>query len=240
MVYQSYPGPEDPVAAGLPHYTRKTLPSPSGLAIPYWESTARQNVPTILYFHGNGGGLHYHVPMLDYLAKHHMHVIAMEYPGYPGAEGRPSEALLVAHAIALFDHAAQQNPAHQPMIWGFSLGSGVAVQLAAQRTPAALVLEAPFTAVVDRAAELYPIFPIHALMRNQFRSHEVINQIHAPLMILHGTDDFIIPIHHGRALFARANTPKMFKEYPGYGHLDLRDSSAYNDAIAFINSNVSQ
>lgn len=233
LVYQPFHGAENPQAAGLAHFTRKTLPQPNGDTIVYWENTAHRNATTILYFHGNGGGLHYHTAVLAYLDAARFHVVAMEYPGYPGAAGTPSQEKIGTHAVALFDAiATQRHP--KPVIWGFSLGSGIATQLAAKRPAAALVLEAPFTAVDDRASELFPLIPVHALMRNPYRSHEVISKIYRPVFIMHGTADRIIPIHHGRTLFALANSPKIFREYEGYGHLDLIQSNAYTDAVGFI------
>ena len=237
FVYQARPGPSEPVEAGLEGFARHTLDVAGLPIISYWENASGGDGPTLLYFHGNGGGLHLHTPMLAAIAKHGLHIVAVEYPGYPGGDGRPSEALLVAQAVALYDHIAARED-RTPAIWGFSLGSGVATQLAAQRTPASLVLEAPFTAVVDRAAELFPIIPVHRTMRNTYRSREYIGKITAPIFIMHGDTDYIIPIRHGRALFAMANEPKSFHEYPGFGHLDLMDSAAYADAVAFVRASA--
>jgi pimeloyl-ACP methyl ester carboxylesterase len=233
FVYQSFPGPTDPTEAGVPAYAKHTLEVDNLPPIVYWETEGREAFPTLLYFHGNGGGLHAHVPMLNALAQQKFDIIAIEYPGYPGAEGRPSEALLVAQAQALYDHVAAYGE-DVPIVWGYSLGSGVATQLAASRKVHALVLEAPFTAIVDRAAEMFPIFPVHRVMRNRYASRDVIASIGAPLLILHGDADIIVPISHGRALYAFAAEPKSLKEYPGFGHLDLFESPAYADAAAFL------
>lgn len=106
-----------------------------------------------------------------------------------------------------------------------------------QTRPArALVLEAPFTAVADRAGTTL-LAPVHMLMWNQYRSRDVIKDIHAPLLILHGDKDYIIPIDHGRALFALAVEPKKMLEYTRYGHLNLYRTSAYGDAIAWMRAN---
>jgi uncharacterized protein len=143
----------------------------------------------------------------------------------------------VNQAIALFD-AVNKSAKYKPTIWGYSLGTGIAVQLAARREPAALVLEAPFLGVDARAEELFPYAPIEQLMKNQYRSRDYIGNVHAPVFIMHGTADVIIPIHHGRDLFALANEPKTFKSYEGYGHLDLYKSGAYQDAANFIRAHA--
>jgi fermentation-respiration switch protein FrsA (DUF1100 family) len=232
LVYQSFPGPTDPAMAGVPGYTRHTLSNGDKPTIVYWENQPPAPKATVLYFHGNGGGLHAHMPALKAFDALGLHVVAAEYPGYPGAPGEPSEAALVGNAVTLYDHVARTHP--DLTIWGYSLGSGVASQLAAQRHPRSLVLEAPFTAVVDRAGELFPFIPVKPLMKNQYRSRDVIAQVKAPLLILHGDADHIVPISHGRALYALAAEPKHFKQYEDAGHLDLMDYRAYEDALAFI------
>lgn len=233
LLYVPFPGPVDPALAGLPSYSRATFASPDGLTIPYWEH-ATETGPILLYFHGNGGGLHAFAEPLAWFAAQDLHVIAMEYRGYPGAPGIPSERALVGDATALFDAIRQRYPGRSVMAWGYSLGSGVATQLAAQRPVARLVLEAPFSATVDRAQQLFPLFPVGQLMRDQFLSREHIRGVHAPLLILHGTDDLLIPIALGEALYAQANPPKQFRRYPGADHYTLIDTSAYRDALAFL------
>lgn len=233
MVYQPFSGTSEPAEAGLKNFTRKTLPQAGLPTITYWENHAQKSAPTVLYFHGNGGGLFLHAKALAFFDAAKLHVVAMEYPSYPSAEGKPNELTILAQANALWE-ATAKTTTQKPAIWGFSLGSGVATQLAAKHHPSALILEAPFTAVVDRASEIFPLIPVHWLMKNQYRSHDVIAQVNAPLFILHGDADYIIPIHHGRDLFALAKEPKTFKEYQGFGHLNLEDSGAYDDAVAFI------
>ena len=226
-------GPKTPEEVKLEHFHSKLLVHDGLPSIRYWENDAAKNAPTVLYFHGNGHGLWFrnHRNTLAFLDQQKLHVIAMEYPGFPDAEGTPSEPLVIAQAVALYDDAAKHT---HPFIWGYSLGTGVAVQLAEQRTPSALILEAPFTSAADPAHELFPFLPVYRVMRNQLLSREHIGNVHAPLLIIHGTSDFIVPIHHGRDLFARANEPKEFRSYEGYGHMDLINSGAYADAVEFI------
>ena len=109
-------------------------------------------------------------------------------------------------------------PPERIAVVGESLGTGVAVQLAAQRPVAALVLGAPFTAAVDVAAEIYPWLPVRLLMKDQFISRDHIGEVKAPLLIIHGDADRVIPVEQGRALFAMANEPKELVIVPGVGH----------------------
>jgi len=234
LVYQPFDGPSEPAKAGLPQFAAKTLIVEGLPAITYWENTAPKSTPTVFYFHGNGGGLFMHTAVPALLDKAGMHVVAIEYPSFPGAAGKPSEQTIIAQATALWDEKAAKTTTRASIVWGYSLGSGVATQLAAKRPPTALILEAPFTAAVDRAAQLYPLIPVRYLMKNTYRSRDYIAYIKAPVFIMHGDADMIIPIQHGRNLFALANEPKTFKEYKGIGHMDLVDSAAYGDALAFI------
>ena len=234
LVYQPFDGPIEPAKAGLPQFTAKTLMAEGLPAISYWENTAPKSARTVFYFHGNGGGLFMHTAVPALLDNAGLHVVAIEYPSFPGAAGKPSEQTIIDQATALWDEKAPKTTTRAPIVWGYSLGSGVAVQLAAKRPPAALILEAPFTAAVDRAAQLYPLIPVRYLMKNTYRSRDYIAHIRVPVLILHGDGDMIIPIQHGRDLFALANEPKTFKEYAKFGHLNLVDSAAYGDALAFI------
>ncbi|MES2985391.1 MAG: alpha/beta fold hydrolase [Pseudomonadota bacterium] len=231
-VYRPSPGPTEPAAAGLPNYTRKTLAHGTQPPITYWENGAPAGAPTVLYFHGNGGGLYRYASALAFLDKQHVHVVAMEYRGYPGALGSPSQRSIVRDAQALYDHLKTTQPGIA--LWGYSLGSGVATQLAATRPVTALVLEAPFTAAVDLAGEMFPYLPVQVLMRNSYRSRAVIGQINVPLFIMHGGADRVVPVAHGRALFEQANQPKILRIASQANHFNLIQYGAYDEAVDFL------
>jgi len=237
LVFRPAPGPTSPQDAGLAHYTQHAFTARDGARIPYWSNLQQAagpcRGPVVIYFHGNGSGLHGHTALLDGLDKRQLCVVAMEYRGYPGAPGKASERGIVNDAVALYDALARQYPQRPIILWGYSLGSGVAVQAAVQRQPSALVLEAPFTSVVARAKELFPYAPTF-LMRNRFDSIGTIAQVQAPLLILHGTDDGVIPLAMGEQLYAAANPPKQLERYAGAHHTDLWKTRAYDDAAAFI------
>ncbi len=235
FVYMPFPGPATPLEAGLAGFQRDHFTAADGTNLPFWQHT-EPNGPLILYFHGNGGGLYAHKQPLAYLANAGNAVAAMEYRGYPGAPGKPEETALVRDALAFYDHLHTQYPNRPIVVWGYSLGSGVATQLAAQRPVAALVLEAPFSAAVDIAKDRYPMFPVRWLMRNQFLSREAIAHVKAPVFIMHGESDTVIPMRFGEQLYARANSPKEFHHYLNAGHMDLANTPAYADALAFIKS----
>lgn len=233
LLYVPYPGPTDPSQAGAYEYVRKTFNAQDGAEIPYWEYTAPNATHTLFYLHGNGGGLHAFVGGLNRLKDAGYNVVAMEYRGYPGAPSSPSQEKIVSDAVTLFDivKASSRVPV---VIWGYSLGSGVATQLAARREASAVILEAPFRSAVARAQELYFIFPARLLMIDQFRSDQAIQKINAPIYIMHGGGDFIVPDTHGRALAALAPSHTTFKFYPLATHYDLGDYGAYVDVFAWL------
>lgn len=122
------------------------------------------------------------------------------------------------------------------MVWGFSLGSGVAVALAAEQPVGKLILEAPYTSIADVAASAFPMLPVRWLVRDQFHSDRRIARVTAPLLIMHGVRDPTIPLRFGERLFALAHEPKQFVRFPEGGHNDLGDFGAVETARRFINA----
>ena len=149
-------------------------------------------------------------------------VFAYDYRGFGESDQRPiDEQGLYRDAQAAYDflRKARGVPANRIVLFGHSLGSGVAVELATHADAAGLVLEGAFTGLDRVAAERYPYFPVRAVMANHFDSIDRISRVSMPKLIVHARDDDAIPIAHGRALFARAKEPKQFVEVAG-GHED--------------------
>jgi fermentation-respiration switch protein FrsA (DUF1100 family) len=151
-----------------------------------------------------------------------------------GSTGRPTEAGLLRDAEAAYQFAVSRYPAGRIVLWGHSLGSGVAVALAATRPVAKLILEAPFSSTVDVAASMFPIVPVRWLMLDQFRSDQRIGAVAASILILHGDRDFVVPVSLGERLFQLAREPKRLVRYPSGGHDDLDDYGAGAEARRFI------
>ena len=128
--------------------------------------------------------------------------MALSYRGYGGSTGKPTEAGLIEDARAAYAYAAERYPG-RIVLWGESLGTGVAVALAAEKPVTHLILDAPFTSAVDVAArDLYRFLPVRLLMKDQFRSDRRIKHVKAPVLILHGEADDIMPIRYGERLLA--------------------------------------
>ena len=160
----------------------------------------------------------------------------MSYRGYAGSSGQPSERGLLLDAAAAYDFTTARYAADKIVAWGFSLGSGVAVALAAEQPIGRIILESPYTSIVDVAASVFWFAPVRLLMRDRFRSDERIARVDAPLLVMHGGRDLTIAIAFGERLFELAKEPKQFVRFPEGGHNDLDYFGAAEVARQFINA----
>jgi fermentation-respiration switch protein FrsA (DUF1100 family) len=215
-----------PAQAGLPQAEEIALTTSDGVHIAAWHVPPRDGKPVILYLHGNGGALRYRVERFSRLIADGIGVVAVEYRGYGGSSGSPSERGLIADGEAGYAFAAARYAVPQLVLWGESLGSGVAVALAAQKPVGRVILEAPFTSAVAIGARQYWYMPVRLLMSDQFRSDQRISKVTAPLLILHGAKDQVVPYAMGEALFNLANKPKRIVRFLDGGHEDLDSNGA--------------
>jgi uncharacterized protein len=222
-----------PAQAGLPEAEEVMLDTADGERVIAWHVPPRDDQPVILYFHGNGGALRYRADRYRALTQDGTGLVALSYRGYAGSSGRPSEAGLIEDARATYGFAAKRHPEARLVFWGESLGTGVAIALAAEKKVARLVLEAPFLSAVSVAASVYPFVPVRWLMKDQFRSDLHIRNVTAPVLIVHGDRDNVIPIESGEQLYALIAGPKRFLRIPGAGHEDL-GMRAVEAAKAFL------
>ncbi len=227
-----------PVAAGLPQAEEIVLDTADGEKIIAWHIAPRAGAPVVLHFHGNGGALHYRVAHFRELTADGLGLLALSYRGYGGSSGHPTEAGLIADARAAYDYAAARYKPERLVLWGESLGSGVAVALASERRVAAVVLEAPFTSAADIAADVYPYIPVRLLMKDQFHSDLRIAKVTAPVLVMHGERDAIVPIRFGERLYELVVSPKRFVRFPDGGHEDLASFGAIEVAKRFIAEQV--
>jgi fermentation-respiration switch protein FrsA (DUF1100 family) len=225
-----------PQVAGFPEVEEHVLTTADGEKVIVWHVPAKPGHPVVLYFHGNGDYLAGFFGRFRELIAEGTGVVALSYRGYAGSSGHPSEQGLLQDAAAAYAFTSARYSADKIVVWGFSLGTGVAVALAAEQRIGKLILEAAYTSTVDVAASLFWFMPVRLVMRDQFRSDERIAQVTAPLLIMHGTDDPAIPIAFGERLFALAHEPKQFVRFPGGGHENLSNFGAIETARQFINA----
>jgi fermentation-respiration switch protein FrsA (DUF1100 family) len=223
-----------PAEAGLPEAEEVPLTAADGVHVTAWHVPPRDAKPVIVYFHGNGGALRFRVARFRRLIADGVGLVALEYRGYGGSAGSPSEQGLIADAQAAYRFAAGHYPPQQLVLWGESLGSGVAIALAAERPVGRVILEAPFTSAVALGARHYWYLPVSLLMKDQFRSDLRIGKVTAPVMIMQGVHDRVVPYAMGEQLFDLANKPKHFVRFLDGGHEDLDDNGALDAVARFL------
>jgi fermentation-respiration switch protein FrsA (DUF1100 family) len=208
-------------------YEQIDVPRPDGQRQFAWVMAQPQAQTWVLFLHGNSATIASRVNIARYngLRGLGLSVVAAEYRGFAGLPGTPSERSLGEDARAAYDYLTRTRgiaPARL-VIYGWSLGSAVAVTLASQARSAAVILEGAPASLVSIGEQQYPFFPIRLVMRNPFESILRIDRIAAPLLFLHSPEDEIIPIGEGRRLFERASPPKRFVEVKG-GHIYAHDA----------------
>lgn len=231
------PDPARPVlaAAGLANLREIELVTADGLHLLAWFlPPADGDKPVVAYFHGNGGNLAGRVPRLRRFAEAGWGALFLDYRGYGGNPGTPSEAGLMADARAALDDLGARGFAGRVVLYGESLGTGVAVAMAAERPVAALVLESPYTSIADIAKARYPFLPVDLLLKDRFDALARIGRIGAALMVLQGGRDTVIPNALGRRLYDAAPQPKTLWRAAQGGHADLFAFGALDAAIAFV------
>jgi fermentation-respiration switch protein FrsA (DUF1100 family) len=204
---------EQPGDSGGPPYGRAwVMPASSGSDSGTW----------VIYLHGNDANLASRMNVLHYerLRALGLNVLAPEYRGFGGLPGVPTEAGLAQDAAHWYDYLRTNRhvvPDHI-VVYGWSLGSAVAVTLASQAEEAAVILEGAPSSIVAIGEQRYPIFPVRLLIHNPFESILRVGRIHAPKLFLHSPEDAVVPIAEGRRLFDAAVAPKQFIEVTG-GHV---------------------
>src|SRR5262245_39731780 len=183
-----------PEIAGLPEAEEHVLTTADGEKVIVWHVPAKPGRPVVLFFPGNGDFLAGRVSRFKAVTSDGTGLVALSYRGYAGSSGSPSEQGLLEDASAAYAFTAARYEPNRIVAWGFSLGSGVAVAIAAEHPIGKLILEAPYTSTVDVASSMFRIVPVSLLMRDQFHSDRRIGRVTVPLLIMHGDNDPAINI----------------------------------------------
>lgn len=222
IMYRPDAGEAVPAFHGLARFSDIAIESEDGTPLQLWYHEANEGMPTVVYFHGNAGHLGDRAGLFDALANKGLGVAAVSYRGYGKSKGIPNERGIFSDARAAVKWVKSRGIGMSNMgFYGESLGTGVAVRMASEFTPKALFLQAPYTSVANRAAEIYWYVPVRFLLRDHFDSISHIHKVKVPLMIFQGRKDLVIPPHHAEAMFERANEPKKIHFFDEVGHTEF-------------------
>jgi fermentation-respiration switch protein FrsA (DUF1100 family) len=226
-----------PVEAGLDGVEEIEITVDDGITLVAWHAPAKRDKPTVLYFHGNAANAANRAPKIETIRKSGFGVFYLNNRGYGGSGGRPTEESNVADSLAAYDHLIGLGvPTGRIVAYGESLGSGQAVRLAAERQVAAVVLEAPLTSTVDVARTTFFWLPLGLLLTDTYNNERNIRSVTAPVLVLHGEQDAVIPVEMGWRVYRAANEPKRIELFPRGAHNDLFDHGAWEKTRAFLTS----
>ena len=221
LIYFPSPGPLPSAATALPNGQDVQIETDDAIRLGGWYFPVGEGNPAVLVFAGNAGDRSARVPLASALNRMGCSVLLFDYRGYGGNSGRPSEDGLAADARAAQAWLAAQPGIEEIVYFGESLGAAVAIGLAVERPPRALVLRSPFTSLPDVGAVHYPWLPVRRLLLDRYPSLERIGSLRVPLLVIAGTRDDVVPEPMSRRLYDAANEPKRYVLVPGAGHDDL-------------------
>jgi uncharacterized protein len=211
-----------PAEVSLAGVEERVLKTPDGERVIAWYGKARPGQPTLLYFHGNGGSLSIRSERIRRFMAEGWGVYMMTYRGYGGSSGSPTEVNNVADARLAYGALVLEGVDPSAIIlYGESLGSGIATRIAVERPVAGLILEAPYTSIVDVGAQAYPFLPVRLFLVDRYETVKYIANVKVPLLILHGERDGVVPAAMGRELARLANEPKRLVIFPEGRHSNL-------------------
>lgn len=199
-----------------------------------WYKSSAEGRPIVIFFHGSADGPDQRAVRFLALLSAQVGVLAPYFRGYGKSTGTPSENGLLLDAEAVYRFCSTRHRPEQIVIWGFSLGSAVAVALASERKIAALVLEAAFTSLADVARQWIPFFPVQLFLRDKFQADQAIKLVTAPILMLHGGADRNVRLALGNRLFDNASAPKEFTLLAAGGHDDLDQYGAVSIVRRFV------
>lgn len=223
----------------LQNFKEKRLRTPDGETLVIWVAKPRKSAPVFIYFSGNAGNLANRAKRFERLHSWGFGIVALGYRGSSGSSGTPGEDVITEDALQVRQALPELlgNKARGPVIYyGESLGTGVATKLAGKRAPDGLILEAPYTSVAELAAQRMPMFPVASVLEEVWDSKAHIKKVKTPLLVIHGTDDDVIPFSMGQTIFntSPARNKKMHI-VKGGGHSNLWTSNTQRAILKFAN-----
>ncbi len=213
-------------------YDEVWVDAPDGVRLNGLHFTVTKPKGVVLYYHGNSGSLAQWGQIAQPFVQKGYAVIVMDYRQYGKSGGALSEAALYDDSVLWYAFAKAQYPTTPITSYGRSLGTTFATYVASKREVSKLVLEAPFYSILDEAQSRFSILPVERLLNYRLPTYSFVNEVKAPITIIHGTEDKVVAYEHGKALYDLITaTTKRFKTVPGGNHHNLSDFEAYQTAI---------
>ncbi len=196
-------------------YEEIFIPTTNGNNLKAWfHKKDLNNKKTLIFFHGNAGDLGNRIYKLNLIKDFDINFLIVAYRGFSGNKGKPTELGLYKDARSALNWLTKQNiNDDQIIIYGESLGTGVSIEVAQNKKFAGIILESPFTSMVDAGKFYYPYLPVSLLLKDRYETIKKLKNINIPILIMHGKKDRIVPFHMGKKVFEKANEPK-FSYFP--------------------------
>jgi len=192
---------------------------------------------TVLFLHGNAGSLENRIEKINHIVDMKVNFLIVAWRGFNGNEGKPTEEGLYEDARSAIRWLGSKGVSEKNIIiYGESLGTGVAVEVAQNKNFAGIILESPFTSMVDAGKNIYPFLPVKLLLKDKYESNKKIKNIKSPILVMHGEVDNIVPFRMGKKMYELANEPKYFYFSKYDDHMMNYDQKLLNALKNFIYS----
>ena len=202
-----------------------------------WHHKKKDNYKTILFLHGNAGSLENRIHKINHFNDMDVNFLIVAWRGFSGNRGKPTENGLYIDAKSAVKWLTNKGVKEEDIIiYGESLGTGVGTEIAQNKNFAGIILESPFTSMVDAGADKYPIFPIRLLLKDKYESDKKIKNIKSPILIMHGEVDKIVPFWMGKKMYELANEPKYYYFSKYDDHMMEYNDELLSELKKFINS----
>ena len=205
--------------------------------ISWYHNKKNEKLKTILFFHGNAGSIENRIHKINHFKNINVNFLIFAWRGFSGNKGQPTEKGLYEDAKSAVEWL-KNNGTHEKdiILYGESLGTAIAVEIAQNKNFAGIILESPFTSMIDAGKEVYPFLPVRFLLKDKYESNLKIKNINIPILIMHGKVDNIVPFYMGEKMYELANEPKYFYFSEYDDHMMEYNEKLLNELKKFISS----
>ena len=235
MTFNKSDKPKKPENYGLINVKEIYISTPDNFKLLAWFYKSNQNNPIIIYFHGNSYNIGERAYRIQKYIDCGLNILILAWRGYSGNDGKPTEKNLYIDGLSAVNWVLKNTLYKKSdiILYGESLGSGIAVELGIKEKYKAIVLEAPFTSIIDIGKKRYPIFPVKYLTLDKFDNLSKIDKLLSPLLIIHGKKDEIVPYNHSLKLFNKAKNKKKHLCIDEAMHNNLYEFGIEKEIIEF-------